>query len=670
MVGEDASNPREADMKTSNGPAVLFGRSTSDETSIDRASASAETVEATKSAEVVEIEVLGVGGTLPPLSGGTTFGTEFASAPRMRWKSRSQFVLVLMGYCIGIGNLWRFPYLCGKYGGGAFLFAYLVMLFAAAGPLFFYETVLGQKYQFGPAETFRKMAPSWVGLAYVPVAMVIFYLPYYQTIVAYALHYFLAAFQYPLPWVDNTNPADYLDDVVLHRVDKLGDPGSGDVNGRLLMELVTVWLITVLCLVKGIHSAGKAAYVTVILPVVLLICLLVVCVRLEGASEGLKYYLIPRWESLFSAEVWALAAGQIIFSLSPGTGTCIALASYHEKNYKWLLQDCALIAFCNSVFSILGGFVVFSVVGNLAHVLNKPVEEIAAGGEGLAFIVFAQGLAQLGGRSSQILAIMFFLTLLLLGLDSTFAIVETLQTYMNDWIISRNPAARITTKGSAIRLLAISGFLLFAGFPYVTRGGYHLLEISDHFVVTYCLTIGVFFEYIMIGHVYGAEKMLQDVKDSTGVELPKWCVTHLQWVAPAAVGLAVVMLVYSEVMGTSMSKFPALAVWVFGVIPVIVCLSFIGGPQAKFRFRRLFWGGAYPRLTHWTPDGLQAARERATKGGFKGFQDCADEHSSRKYADEEHQAAHDLAHDQPSSLQQRTYSEHRMERDFPSAEKP
>ena len=85
-----------------------------------------------------------------------------------------------MGYCIGIGNLWRFPYLVGKYGGGAFLVAYLLMLAGLAGPLFFFEMVLGQKFQRGPVGTFEKMSPAWTPVAYLSVWMIIFFLPYYQ----------------------------------------------------------------------------------------------------------------------------------------------------------------------------------------------------------------------------------------------------------------------------------------------------------------------------------------------------------------------------------------------------------------------------------------------------------------------------------------------------------
>ncbi|CAK0835845.1 unnamed protein product [Prorocentrum cordatum] len=192
-----------------------------------------------------------------------------------------------MGYCIGVGNLWRFPYLCGKYGGGAFVIAYLIMLLAVAGPLFFYESVLGQKFQRGPAETFRKMAPRWVGVSYIPVVMTLFFLPYYQLIVAYALHYFLASFQSPLPWVDKLTPEQYLDDVVLNRVEDVGAPGGGEIHGPLLFEVVVVWAVTVLCLIKGIHSAGKAAYVTVILPVIMIVVLFCRCISGRPEPEWL-----------------------------------------------------------------------------------------------------------------------------------------------------------------------------------------------------------------------------------------------------------------------------------------------------------------------------------------------------------------------------------------------
>jgi SNF family Na+-dependent transporter len=505
--------------------------------------------------------------------------------------------------------------LCGKYGGGAFLVAYIVMLVTCAAPLFFYETILGQKFQRGPAETFRKMAPRWVGLAYVPVLMTFFYLPYYQLIVAYAFHYLMVSFKSPpLPWVDGTTPDRYLDEVVLNRVESLGDEGGASINGRLFFEVIVVWIITALCLVKGIHSAGKAAYVTVILPVIMIVVLFIVCIQLPGAAGGLHYYLVPRWEMLLRPDVWGLAAGQIIFSLSPGTGTCISLASYHEREYRGLFTDCMFVAVCNSAFSIFGGLVVFSVVGNLALTLHKPVEEVAASGEGLAFIVFAQGLSQIGGGLwSSAFSALFFMTLFLLGLDSAFAIVETLQTYANDWVLARNPGSKISARGNAFRLIVMSCVLLCIGLPYVTRAGYILLEIADHFIVTYALVIGVLLEYIMIGYVYTAEQMLEDVFVATGVRLPEVACWQIRYIAPAMLTAVVIMLLISEVTDTAMRDYPGWAVFLFGVLPVGLSLSSVAMPCIQFRLRRLLLSGVY------TPEGLEAVRKRASSSGFRSF---------------------------------------------------
>eukprot|EP00927_Polykrikos_kofoidii_P038291 TRINITY_DN32633_c0_g1_i1.p1 TRINITY_DN32633_c0_g1~~TRINITY_DN32633_c0_g1_i1.p1 ORF type:complete len:663 (+),score=82.73 TRINITY_DN32633_c0_g1_i1:111-2099(+) len=556
---------------------------------------------------------LGVDQALPPLSGGTTFGAETANKPRMRWKNRQQYVLVLMGYCIGVGNLWRFPYLCGKYGGGAFLVAYGFTWAVCAAPLFFYESVLGQKFQNGPVETFRKMAPRSVGLAYIPVVMVLFYLPYYMLIVAYSFHYFLASFSSPFPWVDGTTPEQYLYDKVLWRTDTIDSSGGARLNGRLFMEVVFTYVVTVLCLVKGIHSAGKAAYVTVILPAVMLVILTLACIRLDGASDGLRYYLVPRFESLLDLEVWGLAAGQIIFSLSPGTGTCIALASYNEREDKNAFANCAIVSVCNSAFSLVGGVMVFSVVGNLAKTLDKPVEEVAASGEGLAFIVFAQGLALFPGGQvwGSIFAVSFFLTLFLLGLDSAFAVIETLQTYVNDFLLTRRPDEPITVKGNAYRLVGIATFLLMCSIPYSTRSGYFLLEIADHYVCTYSLTVGVLLEYIMIGYVYGAETMVEDVQLMTGIQLPKAAVWQIRYWAPTVLVLVVMCLLSADFSGRDMARYPAWANWIFGLLPVICCLAPAFIYPIRFRLRRFLYS------SRWTPEAFLETLKRARSGGFR-----------------------------------------------------
>lgn len=557
---------------------------------------------------------LGLGSDLPPLAGGTDFGSEEAAQPRMRWQSAWQFRLMLTGYCIGLGNVWRFPYLCGSHGGGAFVLAYIVMLVLCASPLFICECILGQKFQKGPIGTFRKMAPKWVGLAYVPAALTPIFLLYYQVVVAYTLHYFLMSFQYPLPWMD-ADPARYFGESFLKQVD-IGGQGSHELNGVLLLEYFATWAVTVVCLVRGIHSAGKAAAVMVVLPVLFLTILFFEVIGLDGAVDGLKFFLLPRWEYLLSLEMWGVAAGQILFSLSPGTGTCIALCSYHDKEYKGLLRDSVVIIICNSVFSLFGGIVIFAVVGNLAYTKGESVDEIATAGEGLAFIVFAEGLSNLGGGyMTSIFSAMFFITLFCLGLDSSFAAVATMQTYVNDYYLSKNPGKKISTRGSAAVTIAMGCGLFACGLPYVTRCGPLLLEITDHFAVTYTVVLMVFLEYIMIGHFYTAEEMLKDVRASTGVQTRPWTKHLLRYVAPSILLLVLSMLVLGDITSGFIATRPSWAVAIFGFAPVFIAIGSAMYPTLSFGVNRYLWGHIYPAVCRWTPESLDAVRQRAQGGG-------------------------------------------------------
>mmetsp|Transcript_119072 Transcript_119072/g.289128 ORF Transcript_119072/g.289128 Transcript_119072/m.289128 type:complete len:170 (+) Transcript_119072:3-512(+) len=163
---------------------------------------------------------------------------------------------------------------------------------------------------------------------------------------------------------------------------------------------------------------------------------------------------------------------------------------------------------------------------------------------------------------------------------------------------------------------------MLVGLPYVTRAGYFLLEIADHFVVTYCLTVAVLLEYIMIGHVYGAEKLLEDVRQSTGRTLPTRLATvQIQIVAPTILLSVVLMLLGTEVTGKDMAGYPSWAVFLFGVLPVLIAVSAFAAPTVQFHLRRLLWGKLYPVLAQWTPDGLAAVRQRARGGGFKNFRE-------------------------------------------------
>ncbi|CAD7925440.1 unnamed protein product [Amoebophrya sp. A120] len=356
---------------------------------------------------------------------------ESQTLDRPQWRNRGDFLMVLMGYAIGIGNLWRFPFLCGKHGGGAFVVVYLVCLCLCAFPLFFLELVIGQIYQTGPVQCFRALNKRFEGVAYIAAWMNVWILGYYQMVIAWALVFFCRSFGWAseVPWSD-ADTKDYFEDDVLQKADSFDayKAYNWQAPAHLLFAVIGVWVITYLCLVKGIHSAGKVAYFTVIMPFVLITILLIKAASLEGAGNGIAYYLKPKLEYIFRLDTWSAACGQILFSLSPATGAAIALASYNPPNYSHLLSDALLITVSNSGFSIFAGFVVFSVCGNLAFAENTTVEAVAQEGAGLTFVVFPRALAQM----PTIFSWFFFFTLVLLGLDSSFAWVQTLVTYAMD----------------------------------------------------------------------------------------------------------------------------------------------------------------------------------------------------------------------------------------------
>eukprot|EP00397_Hematodinium_sp_SG-2012_P012235 GEMP01012399.1.p1 GENE.GEMP01012399.1~~GEMP01012399.1.p1 ORF type:complete len:575 (+),score=102.84 GEMP01012399.1:323-2047(+) len=522
-----------------------------------------------------------------------------------------------MGYAIGIGNVWRFPFLCGRYGGGAFLFAYLVCLVTCAFPLFYYEMVLGQYFQKGPVDVFKKLHHRYQGLAYISAAMSFVLLTYYQMVIAWAMIYFIRSFYSELPWKEDAGK--YWFEEILNRTPRSENgnyTGSNELQPHLVFALFIVWAITFICLIRGIHSAGKIAYFMVIFPVVLIFVLLLNAVTLPGASDGIAYYLIPQMEYLFTFDVWVVACGQILFSLSPGTGAAISLSSFNPKTHKGLLRDAITIAVCNSAFSIIGGFVVFSVLGHTAHVRGVPVHEVAVSGPGLAFVLFADAFTTMAGGHG--LAVLFFFMLLLLGLDSAFAFVQTLQTYVFDAILTRRPDLNVPGKGLpkryailSLTVLCCSMFLL--GLPYATRRGAYYLEVVDHFCPTYCLLITVFFEYIVLGYHVGAEKILVMAESTRGADNPlppafrRFLEVQMKYIGPGMLFVLFMFTAISEgLVGSRLRAnpdgytvydgFPSGTIamgWLTVIIPVAIFIFFI----IKVDLQRVFCAILCPRLS-------------------------------------------------------------------------
>ncbi|KAJ0003929.1 hypothetical protein NQD34_010143 [Periophthalmus magnuspinnatus] len=250
-----------------------------------------------------------------------------ASQSRGYWGNKAEFILTVMGAIIGPGNVWRFPYLCYRNGGGVFFsfelgvffIPYILFIFTCGIPLFFLETSLGQFTNQGGITCWKKICPLFQGMGYASHLIISFSATSYIIIMAWAFFYLFASFSAHLPWAscgNEWNTASCLDpsqpnaslsviskynttlpvvEYWQRRVLKIST-GIEDVGGlrwELVLCLILTWVICYFCVWKGIKSTGKAAYFTVTFPYAMLLILLIRGVTLPGAVDGIVYYLYP-----------------------------------------------------------------------------------------------------------------------------------------------------------------------------------------------------------------------------------------------------------------------------------------------------------------------------------------------------------------------------------------
>ncbi|BFZ08268.1 hypothetical protein BsWGS_11307 [Bradybaena similaris] len=486
---------------------------------------------------------------------------------REMWTDKIEFVLACVGQCVGFGNVWRFPYLCYKNGGGAFLIPYIVSVIFAGIPMYFMELALGQWLSVGGL-TVWKITPIWKGVGYASVIMAFWLNTYYIVILAWAVFYLFRSFASSLPWATCGNewnsdkcmsaydrdripfnctnmtswfevnvtrdlnasvlPSmfpefncsqeydghNYVSPVeefwlreVLQVTDGIGNPGA--VRWQLALSLLGVWVVCYFCIWKGVQWTGKVVYVTALFPYMLLIVLLIRGLTLPGAVDGIRFYLTPQIHKLAESTVWVDAVSQVLFSYGVGLGTCIALGSYN-KYHNNVYKDAVLISCLNSSTSFFAGFVIFSVIGFMAHEQRRSVDKVAKSGPGLVFLAYPSALSQL--PVSPLWAILFFLMLFTLGMDSQFCTMEGFFTALIDEF------PRYLRRHREIFIAIICTVSYLIGLSMVTQGGMYVFQIFDFYSASGIAVLSlIFFECIAISWSYGVNRFYENLKDMFGV---------------------------------------------------------------------------------------------------------------------------------------------------------
>ncbi|XP_068598353.1 solute carrier family 6 member 11a [Brachionichthys hirsutus] len=465
---------------------------------------------------------------------------------RGQWANKLEFLLAVAGTLVGLGNLWRFPYLCYKNGGGAFLVPYFLFLLTCGIPMFFLETAMGQFTSQGCITCWRHFCPLFEGIGYATQVVIAYAAVSYIVIQAWAFFYLFSSFSGEVPWAscnntwntefcvefdkknlssnwtapeNATTPAtEFWERRVLGISEGIENIGS--LRWELALCLLLAWILCYFCVWKGVRSTGKVVYFTATFPYFMLVVLLVRGLTLPGAMDGIAFYLYPDPTRLVDTQVWMDAGAQVLFSFGICQGSLTALGSYNQYNNN-CYKDAFVLCLVNGASSFVAGFAIFSVLGFMSYEQGLPISEVAATGPGLAFIAYPRAVAMM--PFPQIWAICFFLMVILLGADTQFVSLECLMTSVTDMF----PNVFRRSYRRELLLLCLCSVCFLLGLLLVTEGGLYFLQLFDHYVCSgsNLLLLSVF-QSIAIGWIYGADRLYDNIEDMIGYRpwpLMKFC---------------------------------------------------------------------------------------------------------------------------------------------------
>ncbi len=439
---------------------------------------------------------------------------------RSQWGTRAGFILAAVGSAIGLGNIWRFPAVAYENGGGAFFIPYLFALLTAGIPILVMEFTMGHKYRGSSPLTFRRINKKAEVIGWWGVLVSFVISTYYSVIIAWAISY--SIFSLKLTWGKDTE--SFFQNDFLKIIDTPGQIG-GLVPG-ILIPLIIVWVVVLGILVKGIKKGIEAAN-KIFIPTLLVLFLIVVirAVTLPGAAVGLNALFAPDFSRILDPDVWLAAYGQIFFSLSIAFAIMITYSSYLPKKSD-ITNNAFITGLGNSSFELLAGIGVFSILGFMAVQSNIPIEDVVAGGPGLAFVVFPEIINQFPAFN-QLFGFLFFASLVLAGLTSLMSITETYVAALVDkFNISRTKA--VIFGGGLSAIISVL---------YATKGGLFFLDNVDYFINQFGVAMLGLLEVVLIAWVFRKLNVFKThANEISDIRLGAWWTISLAVITPIVLG--------------------------------------------------------------------------------------------------------------------------------------
>lgn len=432
---------------------------------------------------------------------------------REQWKSRTGFVLAAAGSAVGLGNVWRFPYLAGEHGGGVFLALYLVFVFTIGISILLAELTIGRAAKRQPAGAFRVLGGGkWVAAGYFGVAAAFFVLSFYSVVGGWTLAYIVKATTGGL----NGTTAESAEQIFNTLI---ADPLKPLAYHGVFMALTTI--IVMRGVTRGIEAASK-----LLMPALFILLLVLVgrAITLPNAGAGLAFYLQPDFGKVTGGTIIA-ALSQAFFSLSVGLGAMITYGSYLSAQES-LPKSAAWIAVIDAGVAFLAGLMIFSAV--FAFGLNP------AAGPGLTFVTLPTIFGQM--PAGPVFAFAFFALLAVAALTSAVSLLEVAVAYLIDEHgVNRSGAALLL--GVIIFVLGIPSSLSLGVWSDFTLFGLGVMDFMDSATTKVLMPFGSILLSLFAGWVVYprlARELMQQAGDRIAIPLRVWGIA-CKFLGPAAI---------------------------------------------------------------------------------------------------------------------------------------
>uniref|UniRef100_A0A5F7ZZ51 Transporter n=1 Tax=Macaca mulatta TaxID=9544 RepID=A0A5F7ZZ51_MACMU len=449
------------------------------------------------------------------------------SSSRPKWDNKAQYMLTCVGFCVGLGNVWRFPYLCQSHGGGAFMIPFLILLVLEGIPLLHLEFAIGQRLRRGSLGVWSSIHPALKGVGYVDECA-------------------------------RSSPVDYFwYRVTLNISTSISD--SGSIQWWTLLCLASAWSVLYMCTIRGIETTGKAVYITSTLPYVVLTIFLIRGLTLKGATNGIVFLFTPNVTELANPVTWLDAGAQVFYSFSLAFGGLISFSSYNSVHNN-CERDSVIVSIINGFTSVYAAIVVYSIIGfratqryddcfstniltlingfdlpegnvtqeNFAEMqrqcnasnpaayaqlafqtcdINSFLSE-GVEGTGLAFIVFTEAITKM--PVSPLWSVLFFTMLFCLGLSSMFGNMEGVIVPLQDLRVIPPKWPKEVLTG----IICLGTFLI--GFIFTLNSGQYWLSLLDSYAGSIPLLTIAFCEMFAVVYVYGVDRFNKDIEFMIG----------------------------------------------------------------------------------------------------------------------------------------------------------